>query len=152
MLKHKDFKTNDGESEEIYAVTRWCNIEEEGPSNQFFDTDNVERRGGSFVSENGETLEVPVIVEQINTRGFTEGDIVSLERQVDIDDNNALGPENIPTPSNDNGNQIFYWQGYDRFVSVVKLAVKTMKHFFLISADQFYKLLRYFFPKYMLKK
>ena len=77
VLKHKDFKTNDGEPEEIYAVTRWCKVEEEGPSDLFFDTDNLDGRSGSFVSESGEALEVPAIVEQINTRGFNEGDIVS---------------------------------------------------------------------------
>ena len=83
-------------------------MEEEGPSDVFFDTDNVDGRAGSFVSESGEALEVPEIVEQINTRGFNEGDIVSLEGQVDIDDDNAPAPENIPTPSNDSDNQIFY--------------------------------------------
>ena len=83
VLKHKNFKTNDGEPGEIYSVTRWCKVEEEGPSNLFFDTDNVNGRAGSFVSESGEVLEVPAIVEQINTRGFNEGDIVSLEGQVD---------------------------------------------------------------------
>ena len=79
VLKHKDFKTNDGEPKEIYTVTRWCKVEEEGPSNLFFDTHNVDGRAGSVVSESGEALEVPAIVEQINTRGFNEGDIVSLE-------------------------------------------------------------------------
>ena len=114
VLKHEDFKTNDGEPEEIYAVTRWCKVKEEGTSNLFFDTDNVDGRAGSFVSESGEALEVPAIVEQINTRGFNEGDIVSLEGQVDIDDDNAPAPENIPTPSNDSGNQYFYSWGHDR--------------------------------------
>ena len=46
VLKHKDFKTNDGEPEEIYAVTRWCKVEEEGPSDLFFDTDNLDWRSG----------------------------------------------------------------------------------------------------------
>ena len=33
---------------------------------------------------------------------------------MDIDDDNAPAPENIPTPSNDSGNQIFYSLGHDR--------------------------------------
>ena len=57
MLKHEDFKTNDGEPEEIYTVIRWCKVEEECPSNMFFGTDNADGRVCSFVSENGEALE-----------------------------------------------------------------------------------------------
>ena len=52
-------------------------------------------------------------MEQINASRSDEGDIVSLEGQVDIDDDNAPAPENIPTPSNDSGNQIFYSWGHD---------------------------------------
>ena len=113
VLKHEDFKTNDGEPKKIYAVTRWYKVVEEGPSNLFFDTDNVDERAGSFVSENGEALEVPAITKQINTKGFNEGDIVSLEVQVDLDDDNVAAPENIPTPSNDSGNHSFYSWGHD---------------------------------------
>ena len=54
VLKDKDFKTNDGAPEEIYSVTRWCKVQEEGPSTLFFDTDNVDGRAGSFVSESEE--------------------------------------------------------------------------------------------------
>ena len=61
----------------------------------------MDGRAGSFVSESGEALEVPEIVEQIDTRAFNEGDLVSLEGQVDINDDNTPFPENIPTPSND---------------------------------------------------
>ena len=37
LLKHDSFKTNDGESEEIYNVPRWCKVTEEGPSDDYFD-------------------------------------------------------------------------------------------------------------------
>ena len=62
VLKHEELKTNDGEPEEIYAVTRCCKVEEEGSSDLLFDTDNLDGRSGSFVSESGEAYEVPVIV------------------------------------------------------------------------------------------
>ena len=35
VLKYKDFKINDGEPEETYAVIIWCKVEEEGPSDVF---------------------------------------------------------------------------------------------------------------------
>ena len=34
-----------------YVSTRWCKIVEEGPSDLFFDTDDVDKREKSFVSE-----------------------------------------------------------------------------------------------------
>ena len=37
VLKHDDFKTNDGAFEELHTVSRWCNITEEGPSDLIFD-------------------------------------------------------------------------------------------------------------------
>ena len=49
------------------------------PSSLFLDIENVDGRTGPLVSESGEALEVPVIVEQINTRRLNEGDIDSLE-------------------------------------------------------------------------
>ena len=76
-------KTNDSEPEEIYSITRWYKVEDEGQSNLFFDTDNVDGRADLFVSEIWEALEVPAIVEQINTSIFNESDIVSLEGQED---------------------------------------------------------------------
>ena len=114
VLKYKDFKTNYGEPEEIHSVTRWCKVEEVGQSNLFFDTKNVDGREGSFVSESGATLEVSAIMEQTYTRWFNEGDIISLEGQVDINDDNAPVPENIPAPSNDSGNKKSYSWGYHR--------------------------------------
>ena len=49
----------------------------------------------------------------MKTTGFNEGDIVILEGQAYIDDDNTPAPENIPTPSNDRDNQIFYSWGHD---------------------------------------
>ena len=37
IVNHDDFKTADGEPEEIYAVPRWFKIIEEGPSDEYFD-------------------------------------------------------------------------------------------------------------------
>ena len=79
-------------------------------------------------------------MEQINTKGFNEGDIASLEGQVDIDDDNAPAPENIPTPSNESGNQIFYSRGHDGVCQY---------HYGIPSILQTFELL---FQKYMLKK
>ena len=53
MWKQEEFMTNHGEQEKIYSVTRWRKVEEEGPSNLFYDADNVDGRAGSFVSESG---------------------------------------------------------------------------------------------------
>ena len=135
VLKYKDFKTNYGEPEEIHSVTRWCKVEEVGQSNLFFDTKNVDGREGSFVSESGATLEVSAIMEQTYTRWFNEGDIISLEVHVYLDDDNTSAPEN---------------RRLAEFISVVKLAVKKMKRLFKITVNiliflQVYKLLGYFF-------
>ena len=44
VLKHDDFKTNDGAFEEIYTVSRWCSVTEEGPSDFFFSNDELNNR------------------------------------------------------------------------------------------------------------
>ena len=37
IVNHDDFKTADGESEELYALPKWFKIIEEGPSDEYFD-------------------------------------------------------------------------------------------------------------------
>ena len=117
----------------------------------------MDGRAGSFVSESGEALEVPAIVEQINTRGFNEGDIVSLEGQVDLDDDNAPAPKNIQTPSNNSGNQFFCSWGHDGICQSRQVGGQNneaylfclSRHNGIPSILQFFEIL---FQKYMLKK
>lgn len=116
VLKHDDFKTNDGAFEELHTVSRWCNITEEGPSDLFFDNSDSSNVGASNASGNDAAgtveSEVPAVAEKINNRGLQDGDVVNLQGLVEIDDDNAPAPENIPDTSS-NVEDIFTSCGHD---------------------------------------
>ena len=97
ILNHEDFKTSDGEFEEIYTVPRWCKIVEEGPSeNYFIDGSEVANSTGINIELNEES-EAPAIVNSINVRGgVVDSDLVQMKGEIYIDDDNAPAPENIP--------------------------------------------------------
>ena len=117
VLKHDDFKTNDGAFEEIYTVSRWCSVTEEGPSDFFFSNDELNNRGESNGAGNDAVdtadKELPAVVGQINSRGMQDGDVLNLQGQVEIDDDNAPAPENIPSNGPDAADEIFSDWGHD---------------------------------------
>ena len=75
-----------------------------------------------------------MIVKQINTKGFNESDIVNDERQMDIDDDNAPAPENIPLSSNDICNQIFNIWGHDDVCQCCQFGSQKIMYLFSIWA------------------
>ena len=115
ILHHNDFKTNDGEFEEIYAVPRWCKIVEEGPSENFF-IDESEVDVSNVNNELNEGTEAPPIVNSINVRGsVVDSDIVQMRGEIHVDDDNAPAPENIPSEdlTVHSNNSIFTAWGHD---------------------------------------
>lgn len=95
VMKHDDFKTHDGALEEIYCVSRWCRVTEEGSSDYFFDKEE----GGGTVATRNEIVtaeiqvELPAVVENIHNRGFLNVDLLNLNGDVEVDDDNAPAPE-----------------------------------------------------------
>ncbi len=117
LLKHDSFKTNDGESEEIYGVPRWYKVTEEGPSDYYFDIGSNGQVIQGSTNDDIETgdieLELPSIVTQINHRGFLDGDLLQLDGQIEVDDDNLPAPENVPIANRSNANDIFVEWGHD---------------------------------------
>ena len=111
IVHHEDFKTTDGEPEDLYALPRWFKITEEGPSEEFFDdssSTNVANPTNSGNANQDEDIEAPAIVEDVNKRGQVfESDLANLNGQIQIDDDNSPAPENIPTTEDNGINEIF---------------------------------------------
>ena len=118
IIQHKSFKSTDGEDEEVYALPRWFKITEEGPSEHLFGASSSTEvanpiNNGTVNTE--QEVEAPPIVNMINERGrIIQSDLADLNGQVDIDDDNAPAPENIPSPTdNENGPVFSYDWGHD---------------------------------------
>ena len=105
IVNHDDFKTADGEPEELYALPRWFKIIEEGPSDEYFDQSSSANAANPTNSGNAdEEVEAPAVVQEINTRGrVIEEDLANLNGQVNIDDDNCPAPENIPSAVDESG-------------------------------------------------
>lgn len=102
IVHHEDFKTTDGEPEDIYALPRWFKIIEEGPSDEFFSDSSSMNVANPVNSGNVEEVEAPTVVHEINRRGrVIESDLANLMGQVQIDDDNSPAPENIPSSEED---------------------------------------------------
>ena len=114
VMKHDDFKMHNGALEEIYCVFRWCKVTEEGSSDYFFDKEE----GGRTVATRNETVtaeiqvELPVVVENLHNRGFLNGDLLNLNGDVEVDDDNAPAPENLPV-ADANVDEVFVEWGHD---------------------------------------
>ena len=97
IINHDNFKTSDGEFEEIYAVPRWCKIVEEGPSENYFIDGSEVANSTDINIELNEESEAPAIVNSINIRGrVVDSDLVQMKGEIYVDDDNAPVPENIP--------------------------------------------------------
>ena len=69
IVNHDDFKTADGEPEELYALPRWFKILEAGPSKDYFDETRSTNAADPTDSGNAdEDVEAPAIVHEINAR------------------------------------------------------------------------------------
>ena len=115
IVHHEDFKTTDGEPEDIYALPRWFKIIEEGPSEDFFGVSSSTNGANPTNSGNAEDeeQESPAIVHEINRRGrVVESDLANLNGQVQIDDDNAPAPENIPSPEDERGTNDTFDMGW----------------------------------------
>ena len=100
IVHHDDFKTTDGESEDLYALPRWFKITEEGTSDEFFSESSSTNAVNPTGSGNSDKdVEAPAVVCDIDRSGRDiESDLADLNDQVQIDDDNSPAPENIPSP------------------------------------------------------
>ena len=94
-MTHNDFKDDDGELLELYAVKRHFKVENEGDPDYFFN---------GMEKDDNEQAEEDVLPQVINDEvmGVNDGGpqnlAPALNGVVDIDDNNEPAPENVPTP------------------------------------------------------
>ncbi len=113
IVHHEDFKTTDGEPEDIYALPRWFKIIEEGPPEDFFSDSSSTNVANPTDSGNAEDVEAYAIVHEINRRGrVIESDLANLNGQVQIDDDNFPAPENIPSPEDERGTNHTFDSGW----------------------------------------
>ena len=95
IVTHNDFKDDNGELLELYAVKRHFKVENEGDPDYFFD---------AVAKDDNEQAEEEVLPQVINDEvmGVNDGGpqnlAVALNEVVDIDDDNEPAPENVPTP------------------------------------------------------
>ena len=95
VIAHYDFKDDNGELLELYAVKRLFKVENEGDPDYFFD---------GVAKDDNKQAEQEVLPQVINDEvmGVNDGGpqnlAAALNGVVDIDDDNELAPENVPTP------------------------------------------------------
>ena len=95
VVTHHDFKYDDGELLELYAVKRHFKVENEGDPDYFFD--------GVAKDDNEQTKEevLPQVIDD-ELMGVNDGGpqnlAAALNGVVDSDDDNEPAPENVPTP------------------------------------------------------
>ena len=95
VVTHNDFKDDDGELLELYAVKKHLKVEMEGDPDYFFD---------EATKDDTEQPEKEVLPEVIDDEVMGVKDhgpqnlAAALNGVVDIDDDNNPAPENIPTP------------------------------------------------------
>ena len=96
VVTHDDFKDANGNLQELHAIKKHFSIQEEGDPDLFFDVPQERQE---------ETMGTPLPDAVDNQlRGENHGGlsdlVVALSGMVDVDDNNQLAPENIPTMMN----------------------------------------------------
>ena len=95
VVTHNDFKDDDGELLELYAVKKHFKVEMEGDPDNFFD---------EVTKDDTEQPEEEVLPQAIDDEVMDVNDggpqnlAAALNGVVDIDDNNDPVPEIIPTP------------------------------------------------------
>ena len=93
VVTHDDFKDANGNLQECHAIEKHFSIKEEGDPDLFFDVQQERQE---------ETMDTP-LPDAVNNElsGGNHGGlsdlVVALSGVVDVDDDNQLAPENIPT-------------------------------------------------------
>lgn len=113
VVRHDDYKTDDGGSMELHAVKQWFRITKEGPAADFFVVDGEQHEEEQQAT--GERM--PQVVQQIlqNRRGIREDDLQQLRGSTaGLDDDNEPAPENVPDSTNSAAtNTVFDSWGHD---------------------------------------
>ena len=95
IMTHNDFKDDNSELLQLYAVKRHFKVENEGDPDYFFD---------GVAKDDNEQAEEEVLPQVIDDEvmGVNDGGpqnlAVALNGVVDIDNDNKPAPENVPTP------------------------------------------------------
>ena len=95
IVTHNDFKDDDGELLELYAVKKHFKVKMEGDPDYFFDEVTKDDTGQP------EDEVLPQVIDD-EVMGVNDGGpqnlAAALNGVVEIDDDNDPAPENIPTP------------------------------------------------------
>jgi hypothetical protein len=153
IVRHDDYKADDGGDIELYSVKQWFRITKEGPADCFFEA------GGAVDEEQEPAGErMPQIVQQIlqTGRGVREDDLQQLRGSTaGVDDDNEPAPENVPDSNSAATNTVFDSWGHGgicpRRMSGAVNQNPTLKGLTQDVKPTFEKLFRLLFPFEFLK-
>ena len=109
MVHHDDFKTEDGDFIDLYAVKRYWKVHKGGDEDLRF---NVAPTNDGGV-QGDEMLPLPAAVDNY-INGEQVNVVEALQDVVEIDDDNEPAPENVPR-NNDNNTGVFGEWGHTGF-------------------------------------
>ena len=139
-------------------MPRWCNIIEEGPSENFFIAVS-EVDGTNKNNKSSEGTEAPPIFNSINARGRVMDSDIERRGEIHVDDDNTPAPENIPSEESivpegaRSNNSIFTAWGHDgvclqRLQKVVTPMHKSSTLDPILVSLQFFRHLKYCFHRH----
>ena len=109
VVHHDDFKTEDGDFIDLYAVKRYWKFHKGGDEDLRFNVAPTNDGG----AQGDEMLPLPAAVDNyINSERVNV--VEALQDVVEIDDDNELAPENVPR-NNDNNTGVFGEWGHTGF-------------------------------------
>ena len=118
IVHHEDFKTINGDHEDLYTLPRWFKITEEGPSDEFF-SDSSSTNGAIPTNSGNATskkdFKAPTIVQDIDKMGrVIKSSLANLGCQIQIDHDNSPATENLPSSvrGEDNGTNDAFSSGW----------------------------------------
>ena len=109
VVHHDDFKTEDGDFIDLYAVKRYWKVHKGGDEDLRFDVASTNDGG----AQGEEMLPLPAAVDDY-INGERVNVVEALQDVVEIDDDNEPAPENVPR-NNDNNTGVFGEWGHTGF-------------------------------------
>jgi hypothetical protein len=111
VMTSNEFTDNHGQYLEIYCVRRYCTVDVEGPPTFYFDSGTVPVTPTQETNEEEEVvaevlpeedIETTMLISRTTTIRPDAEDIAEIQGTVEIDDDNAPAPENLPTAPDNN--------------------------------------------------
>jgi hypothetical protein len=101
-VQSDEFKSGDTHIE-LHAATKHYKVVIEGPSEDFFVSEEDNEANTEVVAAQGDDLLPAAVIERVHLMRLDDEDITALRGQVETDNDNDPLPENIPN-ANDNNN------------------------------------------------